>query len=104
MQVTLCLVSILFGGLSLIAAVSQIKSDRKAIPALVMAAGSLLLIVSVILNIAAQRFDHITAIPGCTAICAAAIWNGIKSGQFHIQHHIIRIALSILLVIGFVVY
>ena len=104
MQVVLCIESALFGGLSLIAAVSQIKSDRKAVQALVMAAGSLLLIVSVILNILGQPSDLVAAIPGCTAICAAAIWNGIKGGQFHIQHHIIRIALSILLVIGFVAY
>ena len=103
MQVILCIVSALFGGLSLIAAVSQIKSEKKSLSALIMITGSLLLIAAVVCNIAGQPFDFIIAFLGCTAICAAAIMNGIKSKQFHIQHHIIRIALSVILVIGFAV-
>ena len=62
----------------MIAAVSQIKSEKKSISALIMITGSSLLI-------------------------AAAILNGIKSKQSHIQRHIIRIALSIILINGFVV-
>lgn len=103
MKVILCIVSVLFGGLSLIAAVSQIKSDRKSVPALLMIAGSLLLIAAVICNLLGRPFDWIIALPGCIAICAAAIWNGVKGEQLHIQHHVIRIALSIILVVGFVV-
>ena len=47
--------------------------------------------------------DWVIALPGCIAICAAAIWNGKKSGQLHLQHHIIRMAMSLLLIIGFAV-
>ena len=101
MKAILCIVSVLFGGLSMIAAVSQIKSD-KSVSALIMIAGSLLLIAAVICNLLGQQFDYIIASLGCIAICAAAIWNGVKGGQLHIQHHIIRIALSIVLIIGFV--
>ena len=104
MQVILRIVSILFGGLSTLAAASQIKGKKKSVSALMMIAGSLLLIAAAICNMAGQRFDYILALPGCAAICAAAILNGIKSGQFHIQHHIIRIALSVLLIAGFVVF
>ncbi len=102
MQIVLCVVSVLFGGLSLLAAVSQIKakSEKKPLPALTMAVGALILFASVICNIAAWRFDYIIAVLGCAAICAAAIMNGIKSGQFHIQHHIIRITLSVILTVG----
>lgn len=103
MQVILCIVSVLFGGLSVIAAFSQIKSEKKPFPAIVMAIGSLLLIAAVLCNIIGQRFDCIIALLGCIAICAAAVWNGIKSKQLHIQHHIIRIALSLMLIIGFAV-
>ena len=95
MQVILCIVSVLFGGLSIIAAVCQIKTEKKS-------AGSLLLIAAVICSILVMRFDFIIALVGCAAICAAAILNGIKSKQLHIQHHIIRIALSIILIIGFI--
>ena len=102
MQIVLCIVSVLFGGLSLLAAVSQIKakSEKKPLAALIMSVGALILFASVICNIAACQFDHIVALIGCAAICAAAIMNGIKSGQFHIQHHIIRITLSVILTVG----
>ena len=103
MRIILCIVSVLFGGLSMIAAFSQMKSEQKPVSAILMIAGSLLLLATVMCNILGQRIDYILALPGCIAICAAAIWNGKKSGQLHIQHHIIRIALSIILIIGFVV-
>ena len=79
MQIALCIVSVLFGGLSLLAAVSQIKakSEKKPLAAIIMAVGALILF-------------------------AAAIMNGIKSGQFHIQHHIVRITLSVILTVGFI--
>lgn len=103
MVIVLYVISILFGGLSLTASVSQIIKERKPIPAAIMAAGSSALIASVIFSIYARWFDFIIALFGCAAICAAAIWNGIKSKQFHIRHHIIRIALSAALVVGFAV-
>ncbi len=103
MQVILCIVSVLFGGLSLIAAISQIKSEKKSTSVLIMITGSLLLIAAVVCNMVGQQFDYIIAFLGCTAVCAAAILNGIQSKQLHIQHHIIRIALSITLIIGFAV-
>ncbi len=103
MKVFLCLISVLFGGLSLIAAISQIKSEKSSPSALIMTAGSLLLIAAVICNMAGQPLDLLLAFPGCAAICAAAIMNGVKSQQLHLPHHIIRIFLSAILVIGFAV-
>ena len=103
MQGFLCIVSALFGGLSLLAAVSQIKSDKKATPALIMIAGALLLLVAVVCNRVGGRWDALLAFFGCAAVCAAALLNGLKSKQLHIQHHIIRIALSVILVAGFAV-
>ena len=101
MRIILCVLSVLFGGLSLVAAVSQLRNEKKSVPAMLMIGGSVLLIAAVICNIAGQRFDSLVALLGCGAICAAAIRNGLKSGQFHIQHHIVRIALSVLLIVGF---
>lgn len=101
MNVVLCIVSIIFGGLSLIAAISQMRSDKKSIPAVFMILGSVILIAAVICNFTSQQFDYILALIGCTGICAAAMCNGLKSGNFHIQHHVIRITLSLILVVGF---
>ena len=102
MNIVLCIVSFLFGGLSLIAGVVQVKAEKKPMPALIMILGSLLLIAAAICNLAKQPYDFILALIGCGAICAAAIWNGLKSKNFHIQHHIIRAVLSIALTVGFI--
>lgn len=102
MNIVLCIISLLFGGLSLVAAVSQMKNEKKAMPAVLMIVGSLLLISAAICNLAKQQLDYVLALVGCIAICAAAIWNGLKSGNFHIQHHIIRIILSLILLVGFI--
>lgn len=102
MSTMLCIISTLFGGLSLIAAVSQIRADKKSVSAIIMIAGSGMLIIAVICNLAKQQFDYVPALVGCLSICIAAIYNGLKSGSFHIQHHIIRISLSLVLSIGFI--
>lgn len=102
MTVVLSIVSVIFGGLSLVAAVSQMRDDKKSTPTVLMIIGSAMLISAVICNLTKQPFDFVLALIGCAAICIAAICNGLKSGDFHIQHHIIRITLSLILVVGFV--
>ena len=102
MNIALCIVSILFGGLSLLAAIVQIIAQKKAMPAIFMIAGSVVLICAAICNFAGLQFDFVLALVGCGAICFAAVLNGLKSGNFHVQHHIIRIAVSVILTIGFI--
>lgn len=104
MRILLCVVSVLFGGLSMTVAFSQLKNEKKPIPAILMIAGSLLLLAAVIGNIAGLGMDYMIALPGCAAICAAAIWNGIRGGPLHIRHHIIRVALSLILIVGFALF
>lgn len=103
MNVVLCTISIIFGGLSLTAAISQMRAEKKSMSAILMIIGSVMLISAVICNLAKQQIDCVLALIGCVAICVAAIRNGLKSGNFHIQHHIIRITLSLVLTIGFVI-
>ena len=104
MDIALCVVSILFGGLSLLAAIVQIIAEKKPMPAILMIIGSVILISAAICNFAGQQFDFVLALIGCTAVCFAAVRNGLKSGNFHIQHHIIRIAVSVVLTIGFILW
>lgn len=101
MQIALCIITTIYALLSLAAACAQAKSERKPFPAAIMITGSALLIAAAICNIANLQIDFAPALLGCIAICAAAILNGLKSGQLHITHHIIRIAISLILIIGF---
>lgn len=101
MQIILCVISVLFGGLSLAAAVSQLRTEKNSPSALIMITGSAVLIAAVVFIALGQKFDVAAAIIGCAGICAAAIMNGLKSKQLHIRRHIIRIALSVILIIGF---
>ena len=108
MQIFLCIVSVLFGVLSAIAAIrsaaiSQIWDKKTSFPAWVMLAGALLLLAAVVCNSIGRQFDFVVALLGCTAICAAALANGIKSEQLHVPHHVIRIVLSAALLVGFAV-
>lgn len=106
MPIAICLwiVSVLFGGLSAVAAISQIKTEKEPFPAVWMLAGSALLLAAAACGIGKQSYDVLLALLGCAGICAAAIMNGQMSGSFHIRHHIIRIALSLLLIIGFFLF
>lgn len=102
MNLFLRIVSIAFGGLSLLAAVYQMRAEKRSLSAGLMMGGSLLLIAAVVCNLAKLQYDFVFALAGCAAICVSAIRNGLESGNFHIQHHIIRIALSLVLIAGFV--
>lgn len=101
-QIIVCAVSILFAALSLVAALSQLKSRKSMASAVLMGVGSLLLIIGAAYCFAGLWFDYIPAAVGCVGICIAAICNGLKSEQFHIRHHVIRIVLSAALVTGLV--
>ena len=102
MKIALYIVSAAFGGLSLLAAVSQMRSDKRPFSHIMMSVGSLGLFAAVDCGIAQQSFDWIPALAGGALICAAAVWNGKKSENFHIQHHIVRILLSLILIVGFI--
>lgn len=104
MRIVLDLFSVLFGTLSLIAAAAALKQNKRGVSHIGMAAGSLLLLAAVVLNILKLSADWAPALIGCALICCAAIYNGVKSGSFHLLHHCIRIALSAVLVAGFVFY
>ncbi len=104
MQIVVCVVSVLFGALSLVAAVSQMKNEKKPFPGVLMSGGSVLLLAAAVVCLCELGWDWALALVGCVGICVAAMWNGIQSKNLHIQHHVVRIALSVLLVVGFVIW
>lgn len=104
MRILLCIVSAAFGALSMTAALSRIKAKESELSHVIMSVGSIFLIGAVIFNILNLGVDWIAALIGAAMICYAAVRNGKRNGNFHIQHHVIRIALSSVLVVGFVFF
>ncbi len=102
MQIAFFLVVGLYGLLSAIAALSQIKSrpEKKGAPIL-MLCGCIFLFLAIALQIFLGKFGWLPAFAGSALISAAAYLNGKRSGSFHISHHMIRASLEILLVAGF---
>lgn len=100
MKILLTAVSVLYAALSAFAALSQLKAERRGSHVL-MAAGGLVLIAAAVCCLLGRRGDVLAAASGCAMICAAAIWNGRQSGNFHIRHHVVRLILSLALTVGF---
>lgn len=98
MRYIICCITVLYAVLSVIAAVSQIKTATHKDTSIMMLGGGLLLVIAIIL----KNADWIAAIIGGLLICIAAFLNGKRSGNFHISHHIIRFIITLLLVIGFI--
>lgn len=91
----------LFALLHLAAAVSQFKT-RPLAPHILMAAGALGLGAAIYDSVNAGACDWLLALLACGMICGAALWNGRRSGEFHLSHHITRAALALILVLDFV--
>ena len=96
-------VSALFGGLSTYAAYVQMRDLHYRTPCALMIAGGVALLCAVFSDMGDRDAAEvmISAACGCVMICAAAMWNGKRSGNFHIRHHIIRIVLCVFILAGF---
>lgn len=93
------------GGFALltgIAAVSQLRSGVRRESALPMLAGAALLIAAAVCGILSTWFDWLLAVAGSVMIFCAAFYNGRKSGEFHLRHHVIRLGMCMAFVIGFI--
>lgn len=101
MYYIVCIVSLLFGILSMIAALSQYRKAKNPTPHLLMMLGGMVLLFAIIAAVNGFSYDWVFALVGCSLICGAAIYNGKSGGNFHLSHHIVRIALSVFLVAGF---
>lgn len=102
MKYVLYSVTLLYAGLTFFAAFSQLKKAEQKTPYAVMAAGGLILIAAIGLHLISIPFNWFAAVLGGVLICTAAIYNGKKSGNFHITHHIIRFSVTLLLIAGFI--
>lgn len=113
-------VIIIYAALCIAAAGAQMKTaEKKDTPAL-MAAGGLLLFAAAIAKIfwaakgvgtlsesapaplgALWTYGWAVVLAGGALICIAAFLNGKRGGHFHASHHIIRLALTLILAAGY---
>ena len=101
MKYLLYAVTILYALLSILAAGTQFKTaDRKDAPVL-MILGSILLLLTVAVEIMVLFDGWPIAILGGALICTAALLNGRRSGNFHLKHHVIRLGITLLLILGY---
>lgn len=104
MQYVLYIITALYAVLSSIAAIAQMRTSKEKTTSFIMLGGGIVLIAAAILHFLSVPFSWAAAIAGGLLICLAALINGKKSGSFHILHHIIRFIVTLLLIIGYIIF
>ena len=104
MKIFFGIVIILFAGLHAFAAITHAKNSTDKINDRLMALGAIIAIISGILCATNVTSDWILAFVGLGLIVFAAIQNGKQKDNFHIRHHIVRIGISIVLVVGLLIF
>ncbi len=94
----------LYGILSVAAALIQIKKENKKITPCIMICGGCIMIFAVILHILNFSLSWLIALIGGLLISTAAFINGKSGEKFHPVHHIIRLIVTSLLTLGFVLF
>lgn len=106
MRIVIGVFALLFGGLHLVAGLTQSKAQDPAARgfAIVMVCGGIALAAAGVAHMTGANSgwkDALAALPGCLLICVAAYENGRRSGNFHLSHHLIRGGIAALLIAGF---
>lgn len=102
MKYVICIITILYALLSMLAASTQLKRAEKKDTSLMMLSGGVLLLGAAVLQLTIVSFDWAVAILGGILISAAAFMNGKRDGNFHVSHHVVRGCITLALIIGFI--
>lgn len=96
----LLIIAALYGGLTIFAGITQLKGSNIGLSSsLIMIIGGVLIILSSFPSMILGSYTIILLILGLIMIHISAINNGLKMyGKINIKHHIVRLALSILIV------
>lgn len=97
----LLLITVLYGGVTFFAAISQLKKGKLNIWSIfAMVVGSVSIIISVAFNVTVRENLMVLLIIGLALIHIAAINNGLKMYEkIHFKHHFIRLLVSIFIVL-----
>lgn len=100
MKTAICIITILYGLLSFVAPLTQIRDRERRVPVITMLCGGLVLILAAVLKLLNIPGAAVLAAAGALAVCAAAVINGRKNGNIHVSHHIVRFLISCGLTVG----
>lgn len=95
-------IAILYGLLSTVAAYAQLKAVHVKDAPTMMLCGGLLLLLASLMSLYGLTLDWIFAAIGGIFISIAAFLNGRRGDNFHLHHHVIRLVITVVLVIGFI--
>lgn len=98
----LCIITVLYALLNIIAALLQMIKTKQKDTSAAMQCGGLFLLFASNLHMRAIPYSWIFAAIGGLLICIAAFINGRRSESFHASHHIIRLVITLALVAGFI--
>ncbi len=101
MKYALYVLAGLYAVLSVIAALTQLKTAKKKDAPVLMLSGGFLLAAAVVLQVAFGFWGWLPALIGGAMVSIAAYLNGSRSGKLHISHHIVRAVFTAALIIGF---
>jgi len=104
MKIFLGIVIVLFAGLHALAAIAHAKNSTDKTNDRLMTWGAIIVIISSVLCVVNVTFDWVLALVGLGLIIFAAIQNGKQKDNFHIKHHIVRISISGVIVVGLFIF
>ena len=101
MKTVICITALICSGLHAFAALTQIQKSEHRVNHLWMLIGAMIVLAGVVLCLLDCALDWLIALTGFILIACAALQNGRKSQNVHIEHHVIRMLLFATLSIGF---
>ena len=104
MKIFLGIVIVLFAGLHALAAIAHAKNSTDKTNDRLMTLGAIIVIISSVLCVVNVTFDWVLALVGLGLIIFAAIQNRKQKDNFHIKHHIVRISISGVIVVGLFIF
>lgn len=104
MKIFFGIVVVLFAGLHALVAITHAKNSADKTNDRLMTLGAIIAIISSVLCVMNVTFDWVLALVGLGLIIFAAIQNGKQKDNFHIKHHIVRISISGVLVVGLFIF
>ncbi len=104
MGIVVSVLTVAYGLVSALAALSQRKDESRRGPMGLMLGGGAALTAAGVMKVLRVRGALPLVVLGAGAVSLAALWNGVKNGEVHPGHHLVRLALACGLAVGFALW
>ncbi len=101
MGIVVSVLAVAYGLVSTLAALSQRKDAQRRGPMGLMLGGGVALAAAGVMKALRVGGSLPLVVLGAAAVSAAALWNGVKNGEVHPAHHLVRLGLACGLAVGF---